>query len=233
MKREELKALGLTEEQIEKVMTQNGIDIENAKKPYKDYEDIKGQLKTANETIEDMKKSSGDVDKLNTKIKEYETTIANMKTEAENKAKTTALIEALKEEKLVDPEYFIFKQLNTKIKEYETTIANMKTEAENKAKTTALIEALKEEKLVDPEYFIFKQGGLEKFNFGQDGKPIGVSDVVKPFKESNRNWFEQEQQPPSFTGFTPNMSNRNTPPTADEAMQQQVQQIFGIKGENK
>lgn len=186
MKREELKALGLTEEQIEKVMAQNGIDIENAKKPYKDYEEIKGQLKTANETIEDMKKNSGDVDKLNTKIKEY-----------------------------------------------ETTIANMKTEAENKAKTTALIEALKEEKLVDPEYFIFKQGGLEKFNFGQDGKPIGVSDVVKPFKESNKNWFEQEQQPPSFTGFTPNMSNRNTPPTADEAMQQQVQQIFGIKGENK
>ena len=184
MKREDLKAIGLTDEQVDKVMAANGTDIENAKKPYKDYDDIKGQLKTANDTIETMKKSGDDVEKLKKTIKEH-----------------------------------------------ETTIANMKTEAETKAKTAALVEVLKEEKLIDPEYFIFKQGGIDKFTFGQDGKPVGVSDMVKPFKESNANWFEQEQQQVTG-GFKPNQTNQEVP-TTEAAMQQQIYQILGIKGEDK
>ena len=184
MKREDLKAMGLTDEQIDKVMAANGTDIENAKKPYKDYDDIKGQLKTANDTITDLKKNAPDVEGLNKKIKDY-----------------------------------------------ETTINTMKVEAETKAKTAALVEALKGEKLIDPEYFIFKQGGIDKFTFGQDGKPVGVSDMVKPFKESNANWFEQEQQQVTG-GFKPNQTNQEVPATK-AAMQQQINQILGIKGEDK
>lgn len=183
MKREDLKAMGLTDEQIDKIMTQNGQDIENAKKPYNDYDDIKGQLEKANGTITDLKKNGANVEKLNKKIEDY-----------------------------------------------EKTIEAMRTDAENKAKTAALVEALKGEKIVDPEYFIFKQGGLEKFNFDQEGKPIGISDMVKPFKESNKTWFEQEQQITS--GFKPNQTNTNVS-TDVQAMQAQINQILGIKGEDK
>ncbi len=148
MKREFLEAMGLTKEQVDSIMNENGNDINNAKKAFADYDDIKSQLTAAQDTITTLKKDSKDVEKLQTKITEY-----------------------------------------------ENTITTMKTESETKAKTASLIEALKAEKLADPEYFIFKQGGLDKFSFGQDGKPIGVSDVVKPFKESNASWFQTEQKP--------------------------------------
>lgn len=55
MKREELAAAGLTDEQIEKVMKLNGDDINREKSKYSDYDDVKKQLEKANETINGMK----------------------------------------------------------------------------------------------------------------------------------------------------------------------------------
>ena len=180
MKREDLKAMGLTDEQVDKVMAANGIDIENAKKPYKDYDDIKKQLKTANDTIDDMKKNAPDVEGLNKKIEDY-----------------------------------------------ETTIATMKAEQETKDKTVALVEALKAEKLVDPEYFIYKQGGIDKFNFDKDGKPIGVSDTVKPFRESNKNWFQEEDNKPGFGPIGGGGNGGGTPSGAD--IDAQLAAAFGVQ----
>lgn len=45
----------LTKEIIDAIMEENGHDIENAKKPFSDYESIKEQLAEANKTIEDFK----------------------------------------------------------------------------------------------------------------------------------------------------------------------------------
>lgn len=45
----------LTKEIIDAIMAENGKDIEAAKKPFADYEDIKGQLTEANKTIEGFK----------------------------------------------------------------------------------------------------------------------------------------------------------------------------------
>lgn len=45
----------LTKEIIDAIMAENGKDIEAAKKPFADYEDIKGQLTEANTTIEGFK----------------------------------------------------------------------------------------------------------------------------------------------------------------------------------
>ena len=164
---------------IDSIMAENGADIENAKKPYSDYEDIKGQLKTANDTIETMKKNGDDVEKLKKTIKDH-----------------------------------------------ENTIEIMKKDAETKAKTSSLIEALKGEKLIDPEYFIFKQGGVDKFTFGQDGKPIGVSDMVKPFKESNKNWFQEEQKP-GFKQIGGGSPGSNEPQVED--MDAALASAFGIQ----
>jgi len=62
MKREFLENLDLgngaklSKEAIDAIMAENGKDIENVKKQYADYDDIKKQLKEANETIEGFKK---------------------------------------------------------------------------------------------------------------------------------------------------------------------------------
>lgn len=45
----------LPKEIIDAIMEENGHDIENAKKPFADYESIKEQLASANKTIEDFK----------------------------------------------------------------------------------------------------------------------------------------------------------------------------------
>ena len=63
-------------------------------------------------------------------------------------------------------------ELQTKITNYETEIENLKTAAANTQKEYALKEKLKEAGATDADYIIYKQGGLDKFTFDKDGKPI-------------------------------------------------------------
>lgn len=81
-------------------------------------------------------------------------------------------------------------ELQTKITNYETEIENLKTAAANTQKEYALKEKLKEAGATDADYIIYKQGGLDKFTFDKDGKPIGIEDVLKPLKESSPHLFE-------------------------------------------
>ena len=62
MKREYLKSLELSEEIIDKIMDENGKDVEAVKNKYADYDNIKVQLKEANKQIENFK--SMDIDKI-------------------------------------------------------------------------------------------------------------------------------------------------------------------------
>lgn len=62
MKREFLKNLELSEDIVDKIMDENGKDVEAVKTKYSDYENIKTQLKKANEKIDEFKHM--DVDKI-------------------------------------------------------------------------------------------------------------------------------------------------------------------------
>lgn len=55
MKTEFLKELGLEQEVIDKIMAENGKDVEATKGKYADYDDVKTQLAKANQTIEGFK----------------------------------------------------------------------------------------------------------------------------------------------------------------------------------
>lgn len=55
MKREDLKALGLADELIDKIMAENGKDIEATKAKFSDYETTKTQLADATKTIDGFK----------------------------------------------------------------------------------------------------------------------------------------------------------------------------------
>ena len=73
--------------------------------------------------------------------------------------------------------------LQSTIKKHEQTIQKLQEEATNAAKTYVLKEQLSKAGVLDPDYLIYKQGGLEKFNFDKEGKPIGIEDILKPIKE--------------------------------------------------
>ena len=90
--------------------------------------------------------------------------------------------------------------LQKKIGEYETEIKDLKYSAEKTAKTYALKESLAKQGVLDPDYLIYKAGGLDKFNFDKEGKPVGVEDAVKPYKEDAAmvHLFKQEQQKPPY-----------------------------------
>lgn len=81
-------------------------------------------------------------------------------------------------------------ELQQKIKTYEDQIKQLQTDAANTAKTYALKAKLTEAGALDPDYLIYKQGGLDKFTFDKDGKPIGVEDVLKPMRESAPHLFK-------------------------------------------
>lgn len=91
-------------------------------------------------------------------------------------------------------------KLQKKIGEYETEIGNLKKSAENTAKSYALKEQLSKEGVLDPDYLIYKAGGIEKFNFDKENKPVGVSDVVKTYKEDTTmaHLFKQEARKPPY-----------------------------------
>lgn len=95
MKRKFLEDLGLTKEQIDSVMDENGKDIEAEKEKSSstttELEDIKIQLKEANTTITDLKKNNGDNEALQTKVKEYENTIKTQKADYDTKVRNLTL----------------------------------------------------------------------------------------------------------------------------------------------
>ena len=91
-------------------------------------------------------------------------------------------------------------ELQKKIGDYEIEIKNLKKTAENTSKTYALKESLSKQGVLDPDYLIYKAGGLDKFTFDKEGKPVGVEDAVKPYKEDKTmaHLFKQEQQKPKY-----------------------------------
>lgn len=79
MKREFLEGLKLDAEVIDKIMRENGKDIESVKAKYADYDDVKKQLETANATLEKFK----DYDQTKAEVEKY-------KAEAEKAQKEAA-----------------------------------------------------------------------------------------------------------------------------------------------
>lgn len=82
--------------------------------------------------------------------------------------------------------------LQKQVNQYKIRVTELETDAANTLKKYALIDKLKESGVVDVDYVIYKQGGLDKFNFDKDGKPIGVDDVLKPMREASPHLFKSE-----------------------------------------
>ena len=77
MKRDDLTALGLTDEQIDSVMKLNGNDINREKAKYADYDELKQQLEKANTAIDGMK----DYDAVKAEVAKYQAEAESAKKE--------------------------------------------------------------------------------------------------------------------------------------------------------
>ncbi len=85
----------LTKEVIDAIMAENGRDVENAKKPFADYEHIKEQLATAQSTLKgfegvDVAQLQGQIATLNTQLadKEFQSTLPWGERRADRSPKT-------------------------------------------------------------------------------------------------------------------------------------------------
>lgn len=81
MKRETLEQLGLTADQIDAVMKENGNDINREKSRYADYDEIRKQLDAANEAINKM----ADYDAVKADVAKYQQEAEAAKKEAAEK----------------------------------------------------------------------------------------------------------------------------------------------------
>lgn len=109
MKKEELVAKGLSEEQTQAVM-----DIWNETikgfVPKEWFDEVNGKLKEANTTIDTLKKSNADNGELQMQVKEYKEKVTILEATAANTRKEYALKDKLKEAGVVDADYIIYKQ---------------------------------------------------------------------------------------------------------------------------
>ena len=122
-------------------------------------------------------------DEINGKLKEANTTIETLKKDNSDN-----------------------EELQKQVKEYREKVTALETASANTVKEYALRDKLKEAGVVDADYIIYKQGGLDKFTFDEDGKPVGIDDIVKPLKESSPHLFQADPGP----DYRP--AGRGTPP---------------------
>lgn len=99
------------------------------------------------------------------------------------------------------------KEKNGDNEELQNTITTLQTDLKNQQlanvnmlKTYALKEQLSKNGVLDPDYLIYKAGGIEKFTFDKENKPVGVEDAVKPYKEDTTmaHLFRQESGKPPY-----------------------------------
>ena len=88
MKREELKKLNLTDEQIDKVMSLHGADVENSKSKIdelnKTNESLQSQIAERDKDLKSLKKQAGDNEELTNQFKELQ---SKYKQDTENLSK--------------------------------------------------------------------------------------------------------------------------------------------------
>lgn len=91
--------------------------------------------------------------------------------------------------------------LQEQIKKLNDDLQASRKKGDDLRKTYALKEAISKEGCLDPDYLIYKQGGLDKFTFDKDGKPVGVSEVLGQYKEDKTmaHLFKQE----TGAGYSP------------------------------
>ena len=109
MKKEDLVAKGLSEEQAQAVMDAWNETMKGFV-PKERLDEVNGKLKEANPTIDSLKKGDADNDELQKQVKEYKEKVTSLEAAAANTRKEYALKEKLTAAGVLDADYIIYKQ---------------------------------------------------------------------------------------------------------------------------
>ena len=126
MKRDFLESLGLESEVIDKIMKENGKDIEGVKAKFSDYDDIKKQLETANTTLEKFK----DYDQTKADVEKYKAELK--KSQEESAAKIAAMERSAKVGDFLSDKKFVNSITHDAVKKQ---LADMLTDEKNAGKS--------------------------------------------------------------------------------------------------
>lgn len=173
MKREELKGLGLSDEQVDKVMGIHGTDVN----------DLKGQVSQLTTERDALKQRATDSDKQLNELKaahkddkDFQAEIDKLK--ADNKAKDDAASKQLKETQLnYQTELALVKAGALNTKAASALIDKDKLSLDDKGNVTGLDEQLKALKSDDSSKFLFKAEEAPK---PQNTPPITVPGNPNP-----------------------------------------------------
>ena len=90
--------------------------------------------------------------------------------------------------------------MQTTITDLQAKLKEQQTANEQITKSYALKDQLSKQGVLDPDYLIYKAGGLDKFTFDKQGKPVGVEEAVKPYKEDQAmaHLFKQDENKPPY-----------------------------------
>lgn len=109
MKKEDLVAKGLSEEQAQAVMDAWNETMKGFV-PKERFDEVNGKLKEANTTIDSLKKGNADNEELQKQVKEYKEKVTSLEAAAANTRKEYALKEKLTAAGVLDADYVIYKQ---------------------------------------------------------------------------------------------------------------------------
>lgn len=111
-------------------------------------------------------------------------------------------------------------------KKYDDDIKTEQAKATNIQKEFMLKDALRDIGAVDPDYLIFKTGGVEKFAFAADGKPVGLEDTVKDFRQSAPHLFGENKPAPVSTGLS-HQGNKEESTSGNDAANAAFRSLLG------
>nr|DAP85478.1 MAG TPA: minor structural protein [Caudoviricetes sp.] len=109
MKKEDLVAKGLSEEQAQAVMDAWNETMKGFV-PKERFDEVNGKLKEANTTIDSLKKGNADNEELQKQVKEYKEKVTSLEAAAANTRKEYALKAKLTAAGVLDADYIIYKQ---------------------------------------------------------------------------------------------------------------------------
>lgn len=149
-------------------------------------------LGLSKEQVDSVMKINGtDIENAKSSVKDKEDEISNLTEQLKTANNTIADLKKTNESN---------EELQGKVGEYEKEVKRLKTEAENTAKTYALKEHLSKAGVIDADYLIYKHGGIDKFTFDKENKPVGVEEALKAYKEDNTmsHLFKQKPEKPQY-----------------------------------
>lgn len=183
MKREDLKNLGLTDDQLESVMKLHGQDVESNKARYADYDELKATNDSLTKQVEQAGKDLKKLSKLTTDNEDLNKTVEDLRKAAKDaQDKASAEIQAVKLDNAINSGLSERKARNTKAVKALLDMDTIKFNEDGSLDgLTEQLDAISKD-----NGFLFDQGQKTDYEPTGNDKTSGATDI-QAFKDQFKN----------------------------------------------